>query len=230
VQNLRLIKDAEEISKLRAAAQLGYEGYLFALSLLREGVSEKELALALELFWKERGASRLAFDSIIAFGPNSSMPHYRPDETTLKQNTSVLIDCGVVLSHYHSDMTRVAYFGNPPQEIQTIYPIVEEAKAKAIEACRPGTLIGDLDRIARDWIQSKGYGEYFSHSLGHGVGLEIHENPIIRQTGPFSEKPLKTGMVITIEPGIYLPGIGGVRLEDTILITENGYENFYPSS
>jgi Xaa-Pro aminopeptidase len=224
-EKLRIIKDEDEIEALRAAAELGCQGFRFAASLLAEGISEAEVALELEFFWKKRGAKRLAFDSIVAFGPNSSMPHYRSGPQRLKNHEPVLIDIGVVLSHYHSDMTRVVYFGTPPPLIETIYTIVEEAKEKAFTLCRPGTLIGELDQIARGHIASKGYAESFSHSLGHGIGLDIHEPPIIRSTGAFSDRPLQPGMVLTIEPGIYLPGIGGVRLEDTILITENGYEN-----
>jgi Xaa-Pro aminopeptidase len=225
VQQLRLIKDADEIASLRKAAHLGYQGYEFIASLLREGVTESELALELEFFWKKRGASRLAFESIIAFGSNSSMPHYRAGPAKLSLHMPVLIDIGVVLTHYHSDMTRVIFFGTPAPMMKTIYSIVEEAKAQALALCRPGVLVGDLDRAAREWIASKGYGDYFTHSLGHGIGLDIHEPPILRENGVYRDMPLQAGMAITIEPGIYLPEIGGVRLEDTILITDKGYEN-----
>lgn len=225
VQNLRLIKDSEEIACLRQAAHLGYQGYALVVSLLKEGITEAELAFELEFFWKKKGADRLAFDSIIAFGPNSSMPHYHAGQTKLSLHTSVLIDIGVVWASYHSDMTRVVFFGSPPPIIQKIYSIVEEAKVQALALCRPGILIGELDRVARGWITSKGYQDHFTHSLGHGIGLDIHEPPTLRQTGPYSTLPLQPGMVITIEPGIYLPNSGGVRLEDTILITEQGYEN-----
>lgn len=224
VQKLRLIKDEEEIILLKNAALLGFQGFEHITSLLREGVTEAELAFELEFFWKKKGASQLAFNSIIAFGANSSMPHYRAGSTKLESDTSVLIDIGVVLSHYCSDMTRVLFFGKPHPRIQEIYSIVEEAKKKALELCRPGTLIGELDQIARHYIASKGYGDHFIHSLGHGIGLDIHEPPILRETGSDSSVPLQKGMVFTIEPGIYLPEIGGVRLEDTIMITENGYE------
>lgn len=225
IQQLRLIKDREEITALRKAAHLGYLGYECIVSLLREGVTESELAFELEFFWKKRGGSRLAFDPIIAFGPNSSMPHYRAGSTQLTPNTLVLIDIGVVLAHYHSDMTRVIFFGTPSSQMEAIYSIVEEAKEKALALCKPGTLIGDLDRVARDWITAHGHGEHFTHSLGHGIGLEIHEPPLLRQNGMHKDISLQPGMVITIEPGIYLPKVGGVRLEDTILIIENGYEN-----
>ncbi len=229
VQQLRMIKEKDEIELLKQAAHLGYQGYEHLLSLLQEGILEKELAFELEFFWKKRGASHLAFDSIIAFGKNGSMPHYRSGLSPLIKNSSVLIDIGLVLNDYHSDMTRVNYFGNPPEIIKEIYAIVEEAKNKALALCRPGIPVKELDKAARSSIEAKGYGNYFTHSLGHGIGLETHEPPILRQTGSSSEILLKPGMAITIEPGIYLPGIGGVRLEDTIVITESGYENLYLS-
>jgi Xaa-Pro aminopeptidase len=225
VEPLRLIKDRNEIACLRAAAQLGRRGYEYVVSLLSEGITEQELALELEFFWKKLGAGGLAFEPIIAFGENSSMPHYRAGSTVLKPDSSVLIDIGVVLNHYCSDMTRVFFFGTPPAAIQTIYSIVEEAKQRALSLCRPGTLVGELDHAARTFIASKGYGEYFTHSLGHGVGLDVHEPPTIRETGMDCRLPLQAGMVLTIEPGIYLPKVGGVRLEDTILITEQGFQN-----
>ncbi|WP_068468675.1 M24 family metallopeptidase [Candidatus Protochlamydia phocaeensis] len=225
VKQMRLIKDEEEIRCLKQAAHLGYQGYEQVINLLRQGVKEAELAFELEFFWKKRGAQKLAFDSIIAFGVNSSMPHYRAGQTELQSGDHVLIDIGVVYQYYHSDMTRVSYFGTPHPTIQTIYSIVEEAQQKAFDLCIPGTPIGKLDEAARSFITSKGYGEHFTHSLGHGIGLDIHEPPTLRSQGPYANSPLQPGMVITIEPGIYLPGIGGVRLEDTILITDKGYEN-----
>ncbi|MBA3722010.1 MAG: aminopeptidase P family protein [Parachlamydiaceae bacterium] len=225
VQKMRLIKDDDEIKILAEAARLGYEGFEFVVANLKEGITEEELALELEYFWRKKGAKKVAFDPIIAFGPNGSMPHYRAGESKLQKNQSVLIDIGVTWKHYHSDMTRVIFFGEVSEEIQKIYKIVEEAKQAAISLCKPGTLIGDLDKSARHIISSKGYGEYFTHSLGHGIGLDVHEIPTLRSKGPFINTPLEPGMVITIEPGIYLPDIGGVRLEDTIVITKNGFTN-----
>jgi Xaa-Pro aminopeptidase len=225
VMSLRLIKDKQEIELLRKAATLCSDGYQSISQHLHPGITEEELATELEIFWKIKGAKKLSFDPIIAFGANGSMPHYRAGQTKLKKNTSILIDIGVAFQHYHSDMTRVIYFGEPPKEIRQIYTIVEEAKEKAQKLCRPGTLLGDLDKAARSHITSEGFGDFFDHSLGHGVGLEVHEPPRIRTQNEYAHIPLKAGMVITIEPGIYLPGIGGVRLEDTLLITEHGYEN-----
>lgn len=225
VQKLRLIKDEDEITILREAAKLGNEGYNFVVNQLHEGVQETMLAMELEFFWRRRGARKVAFDPIIAFGANSSMPHYRAGDARLKNGMPVLLDIGVTWKHYHSDMTRVVFFGEPSPKIKEIYAIVEKAKQAAMDLCHPGTLVGELDKVAREIISSYGYGQYFTHSLGHGLGLDVHEPPTIRSKGAYSEMPLQAGMVITIEPGIYLPNEGGVRLEDTLLITSDGYEN-----
>ena len=225
VKQLRSIKDPEEIVCLRDAAALGSQGFTFVCSLLRDGISEIEIARELEIFWKQRGSKTVAFDPIIAFGANSSMPHHRAGPTKLKKGDTVLIDIGVNFNHYHSDMTRVVFFDGADPKILSIYAIVKEAQAAALALCRPGTLIGDLDSAARDLIASHGYGSHFTHSLGHGIGLEIHEGPTLRNVPQVKDIPLQAGMVITIEPGIYLPGVGGVRLEDTVVITAEGYEN-----
>jgi Xaa-Pro aminopeptidase len=225
IKALRMIKDEIEMALIRQAAQLGSKGFDFVCSLLKEGISEAEAALELEIFWKRQGAKGVAFDPIIAFGSNSSMPHYRAGNTLLKKGMPVLIDIGVNDQHYHSDMTRVVFFGEPDPEIQKIHCIVERAQQKAIDLCRPGTLMGELDKAARSYIAQQGYGDCFTHNLGHGVGLEIHEAPWVRGHPPYSLIPLQPGMVMTIEPGIYLPGLGGVRIEDTLLITDSGHEN-----
>lgn len=222
---IRCIKDADEIALLKTAADLGSEGYDFLCNSLVQGISEKELALELEIFWKRKGSKALAFDPIIAFGPNSSMPHYRPSNRRLKQGDCVLIDIGVNVEHYHSDMTRVIFFGPKSKKIEEIYAIVREAQQRALQLCAPGTPIKELDKAARNYIASKGYGDKFTHNLGHGIGLEIHEAPSLNQKGPDRNVKLQEGMAITIEPGIYLPDIGGVRLEDSIVITSKGYEN-----
>lgn len=225
VEKLRIVKDGNEIDTLRDAANLGLEGYDHVCSLLKEGITEAEVAIELEIFWKRRGSKGLAFDPIIAFGPNSSMPHYRPGSEKLKEGYPVLIDIGVNLRHYHSDMTRVVFFGNPDPRVEKIYEVVKKGQQLALDLCKPNTPIGKLDEAARGYITSQGFGDRFTHNLGHGVGLEIHEAPWLRNVPPHSEVILKPGMVITIEPGIYLPDIGGVRIEDTVVITETGYEN-----
>lgn len=222
---LRMIKDQEEIDLLSQAAILGKQGFEHLCSLLYEGVKEIELAIELEVFWKKRGSLGVAFDPIVAFGSNGSMPHYRAGQTSLKKGMSVLMDIGVNLQRYHSDLTRTFFFGEPNPEIMDIYTVVEQAQKAALNLCKPGTTIKQLDEAARGWIKDKGYGDYFTHGLGHGVGLEIHEFPSLKNITPWSDQALAPGMVITIEPGIYLPGKGGVRIEDTILITEEGYKN-----
>ena len=223
VTKLRMIKEPEEIALLKKAAKLGAEGFSHVKSLLKEGVTESQLALELEIFWKKRGAKGVAFEPIIAFGPNSAMPHYRNGPVALRKGMNVLIDIGVNLDNYLSDMTRVLFFGEPDPQLKAIYAIVAEGQKEALALCRPGIAIGRIDEAARDSIAKAGY--HLGHSLGHGVGLEIHEWPSLKQKPPFSEMALEPGMVITIEPGIYIPQLGGVRLEDTIVITENGYEN-----
>lgn len=225
IKQLRMIKDIVEIEILKEAAELGSKGFDFICTLLREGISESELALELEIFWKKAGSKTLAFDPIIAFGANSSMPHYQVGNEKLKKGYVVLMDVGVNYRNYHSDMTRVVFYGDPDPKLLKIYEIVQKAQAAALALCKPGTRIGDLDASARDYITAQGYGNQFTHSLGHGVGLEIHELPILRNQPPHSDQHLEAGMVITIEPGIYLPGVGGVRIEDTVVITPTGHED-----
>ena len=222
VLDLRMIKDPEEIVALKEAAILGSEGFDYVCSLLKTGITEIEIARELEIFWKRKGSQGVAFESIIAFGPNSSMPHYRPGDVKLKKGMPVLVDIGVNYKHYHSDMTRVPFFGKPSSKMIEIYEVVKKAQEAALKLCKPGTVIGEIDAAARKVISDSGYGEYFTHSLGHGVGLEIHELPVMRGT---NRQALESGMVITIEPGVYLPGEGGVRLEDSIVITPKGYED-----
>lgn len=224
IQKIRSIKDKEEILILNEAASLGHEGFQYVKDSLKDGISEIELAIELEIFWKRKGGQGLAFEPIIAFGANSAMPHYRASNVRLEPDMPVLIDIGVKWNGYHSDMTRTFFWGRPTAIMQEIYDVVQEAQSRALALCQPGTLIGDLDSAARDYIASKGYGENFLHSLGHGVGLEIHEWPLIRKKEPYQNLPLEEGMVITIEPGIYLPGVGGVRIEDTIAITATGHQ------
>jgi len=225
VGTIRQIKDEEEIQLLRQAAILGSRGYDFVSSILEEGISEKEVAMHLEFFWKKEGGDRLAFDPIIAFGPNTSMPHYRAGDTRLERDQPVLIDIGVVWKGYHSDMTRTIFFGTPDSQVLEIYDVVKQAQELALELVRPGITAGELDAASRGYITECGFGDLFSHGLGHGVGLEIHEGPSLNSRVPFKDVQLQEGMVITIEPGIYLPGIGGVRIEDTVVVTADGHEN-----
>lgn len=223
IKEIRAIKEKEELMALKEAASLGSEGFDFLLSLLKEGISEHTLASELEFFWRKRGASGVAFSPIIAFNENSAMPHYRAGSARLKKNSSILIDIGVLYSSYNSDMTRVVFYGDPPKELIKIRDIVEEASIRALSLVKQGVTAAELDEAARSYIVQKGYGEFFTHSLGHGVGLEIHEWPTLKKSQ--ENITLMENMVITIEPGIYIPRLGGVRLEDTVIVTQKGYED-----
>jgi Xaa-Pro aminopeptidase len=221
---LRRIKDASEIADLRKAAQLTAIGIAYAESLLAEGVRESQIALEMEIFWRRSGGEKLAFEPIIAFGSNSSMPHYRAGFTQLGQHDAVLIDAGVVMNGYHGDCTRFFPRHHCPPQLMAAHAAVLEAQQEAIRAIQPGVPLGYLDRVARDVLRKHSLEVYFTHSLGHGIGLEIHESPRIKEDGPDASMLCQPGMVFTIEPGVYLPGIGGVRLEETVIVHDKGCE------
>lgn len=227
LKEARMIKDQDELKLLRQAARLGCEGFNYVKSRLKVGIKESELAWELEKYWREKGAQGVAFEPIIAFQKNSAHPHYRASDTVLQQNSCALIDIGVKWQEYHSDMTRVIFVGEVDAEIKKIRSIVEAAVELVNQELKPGIMTDTLDRIARDYITAKGYGKYFTHSLGHGVGLAIHEPPFLRRSKEDTIE-LQENMVITIEPGIYVPQLGGVRLENSVIITNNGYENLTP--
>ena len=227
-KELRLIKEPSEIANLQKSADLLWEGFIYLKTLLCEGVSEKEVATKFTLFCLERGADSLSFDPIVAFGENSALPHYRAGQSRLKQGDVILVDIGVTYNHYHSDMTRMLFFGLKDPLLSKWLSIVIEAHEAALRLCKAGLHIKELDRAARAVFKKHQVEEYFIHSLGHGVGLEIHEFPKIRFDALEGDLILKPGMVFTIEPGLYLPGTGGIRYEDTIFITEDGYTSFTP--
>lgn len=225
---LRAVKSTCEITALKKSAQLLWKGYQFLKKQLKEGMTEQELAKKFEIYCLENGARGLAFEPIIAFGPNSALPHHRPGKQKLKKGDLVLIDIGVDLNYYHSDMTRVVFFACKDPLLQSWYKIIQRAHAEALRYCRPGMRFGQLDEAARSILKKEEVEPYFVHSLGHGIGLETHEMPRIRFDSPHKDMLLEPGMVFTIEPGLYLPGRGGVRYENMILITEKGHENFFP--
>lgn len=226
-RDIRVIKTQDEISAIRRAANITWRGFEHICSLLNEGITEKTLAMEFEIFCRRNGADKMAFDPLICFGPNSAMPHHRSDETRLKKNDIVLMDIGAVVDNYNSDFTRVVFFGQVDPLLERCYEIIKTAQKKALDICKPGAYVGELDKVAREYIEKEGFGKDFIHSLGHGVGLEIHEYPRIKFDGKDKDCLLRPGMVMTIEPGIYKPGLGGVRYEDTIVITKDGYDNFF---
>ena len=216
---IRSIKEAAEVAKLEKAIKLCYKGIDFVVEQLTTGVTEKKIAKGLELFWLERGGDCLSFEPIIAFGKNSSMPHYRSQEVKLKAGDIVLVDIGVVVDGYASDMTRTFFYGKPNPKLATIYDIVLDAQKKSIKAAKPDMSAADLYGVSKKVIDKAGYGDNYLHGLGHGIGLETHETPYLR---PTTKTLLVPGTCITIEPGIYLPNLGGVRIEDMLLITKGG--------
>lgn len=219
---LRQVKDEEEVAALRASCQIAYDTYEYIRPLLRAGMTEFEVAAEMEKFMRVRGASATSFLTIIAFGENTANPHHETSHRKLKDNEAVLMDFGCIYNGYCSDMTRSWWFGDQePEAYKKIWTVTEKAWKAGIAAEKPGARCQEVDAVARGIIAAAGYGEYFTHRLGHGVGLEIHEEPCNDQT---SSAILKKGHVITVEPGIYLPGQFGVRLEETTVITDTGAE------
>lgn len=229
LKEMQVIKQVEEIYALKRSANLNWKGFEYICSLLKPGVTEKFIALEYEIFCKKNGASSLAFDPIICFGTNSAYPHHRPSKTELKENDAVLIDIGTMLDGYASDMTRMIFLGKADPYFQKTYSLVRMAHGKALSLCRPGMKIGDIDRAVRELFATYNVDKEFIHSLGHGIGLRVHEYPLVKWDGLDKDLILKAGMVFTIEPGLYRVKSGGVRYEDTVLITPSGYENFYMS-
>jgi Xaa-Pro aminopeptidase len=216
---IRSCKESCEIDLLQGVAALASAALKSTLSYIRPGTSESELALALEIEMRRRGADAKAFDFIVASGERGAMPHGRASDKLFCQGELVTIDYGAVKDGYHSDETVTVSLGRSCDRSRVMHAIVKEAHDRAIAAVKPGILCRELDEVARSYIREQGYGEYFGHGLGHGVGLEIHEKPVV---SPRSDTVIEAGMVFTIEPGIYIPGFGGVRIEDTVVVTAGG--------
>jgi Xaa-Pro aminopeptidase len=226
-RSLRAVKDQAELKKLRHSAQITKQGFLFACQQLKEGITEQELAWAFERFCREHGASRMAFDPIVAFGEHSAFPHHHSSDRRFQMGDVVLIDIGCVVDSYASDMTRTLISPHTSQEMQRIGKIVKQAQRAARQRCKPGIKVKELDEAVREIFRREDLEDYFTHSLGHGIGLETHEFPRLTSKGVDGDTLLKEGMVVTIEPGLYLPGIGGARHEDTVIVTQEGIENLY---
>lgn len=219
----RMVKDAGEIASIRSAVGVQEAALRAVLPKIRPGMSESTVAGLLEYEMKVRGSSQPSFETIVGAGASSSKPHYRPGAVRLKKHNLLLIDFGATVGGYHSDMTRTFALGKWPAGMLEVYKIVLEAHERAAAGLRAGVTNKAVDALARDYIKSKGYGEHFGHGLGHGIGLVIHEGPSLGHKA--AEMELKPGMVVTIEPGIYLPGVGGVRIEDDYVVRARGSEN-----
>ena len=218
---LRACKDVGEVARLRAAIRVAEQAFEKVRRWLQPGQTEREIAAQLVYEMQKLGAQGETFPSIVAAGPTSSLPHYEPGDRKLAENEVLLIDWGARVNWYGSDLTRVVWLGSIPARLREIFNVVREAHDRATEAVRPGIHAKAVDHVAREIIRKAGYEKLFNHGLGHGLGLLCHESPRVAKT---SVDVLKPGMVITIEPGIYLPGVGGIRLEDDVLVTETGYE------
>ena len=221
VARLRELKEPEELNTMRRAAKLGDTLFTHLLGFIEPGMPESEVALTLEAAARRAGAEAMSFDTIVASGPRSALPHGRASSARLPRRGFVTLDFGVVVAGYCSDMTRTLHLGRSQPEERRVYDAVLEAQTAAVEAARPGIRAHTLDAAARDVLRKARLDRYFIHSTGHGVGLEIHEGPRLAVK---QEQELRPGMVITIEPGVYLPGQFGVRIEDMVRITDGGAE------
>lgn len=221
VAKLRVLKDAEEIEAIRRSAKLLEGAYELVASLRLAGRTEGDVAWAIERHLREHGASGLSFESIVAGGDNGAYPHHSPGTDVIPNDTLVTVDIGCVVDGYCSDCTRTFAVGEPGETLRAAYDITLRAQIASLDAVRPGASGRDLDAIARDIITDAGHGDHFGHGLGHGVGMDIHEAPRLART---SDDILAAGMIVTVEPGIYLPGVGGVRIEDLVVVTDDGHE------
>ncbi|NMA54658.1 MAG: aminopeptidase P family protein [Firmicutes bacterium] len=221
VERLRVQKDEQELASLRQAIVLADKGAEYLRSILVPGRTEKEVALELEFFLRKHGAERAAFPFIVASGTRGALPHGTASEKKIQAGELVTVDFGAVYQGYHSDLTRTFVLGKPTDKQVAIYELVLEAQEKAIASAGPGVLCVEVDSAARDVIAGANYGNFFGHATGHGLGLAVHEAPHVSSR---SADTLLPGMVITVEPGVYIPGWGGVRTEDVLLITDQGVE------
>jgi Xaa-Pro aminopeptidase len=227
VEGLRAVKSLAEIEKIRHSVQANSEAYTRTMKRVRIGLRELDIAAELEFQMRVLGADKPAFDTIVAAGARSALPHAQPTAHRLGENELLLIDMGACLQGYASDMTRVAYIGTPSRRIRRMYEAVLEAQLAGVNAVRAGVAASKVDRAARDVLKRHKLDRQFVHSTGHGLGLEIHESPRIARK---EKVKLQAGMVITIEPGAYIDGLGGIRIEDTVLVTENGCEVLTPTA
>jgi len=218
VRSLRMLKSPQEVAKLEASQQITDAAFTYILPYIKEGVTERDIALEIEFFMRKQGAEAIAFELIVAAGRNGSMCHAVPSDYAVQRGDFITMDTGALLDGYHSDMTRTVALHSVSDEQRIVYEKVLEAHLKVIDTVKPGIPCSQIDKVARDIIESE-YPGAFGHGLGHGVGFEIHEEP---RFSKFDDTPCAAGMVVTDEPGIYLPGKFGVRIEDMLLITETG--------
>jgi Xaa-Pro aminopeptidase len=221
IEKLRLIKTESEIKILKEAADIADAAFKHILDFIRPGLTELEVSNELEFFMRKAGATSSSFDTIVASGYRSALPHGVASDKVIEKGDMITLDYGAYYKGYVSDITRTISVGEPNPKLKEIYEIVLEAQMRGVEGIKPGMTGKEADALTRDYITEKGYGEYFGHSTGHGIGLEVHEGPALSFK---SDIKLEPGMIVTIEPGIYIPGLGGVRIEDDTMITVNHNE------
>ena len=227
VEKQRQVKDESELALIRESVRTNSAAFDAVVRKIKPGLRESDVAAELEFQQRKKGASGPAFDTIVASGPRTALPHAHPTEARLDPNILVLIDMGASRGGYASDMTRMLHLGRPSAKVRGWYDAVLEAQLAALNSIRAGVTAGSVDRAAREVLKAKGFAELFTHSTGHGLGLEIHEMPGIRSK---DKTRLRAGMAITVEPGIYIPGEGGIRIEDTVVVTQNGCEILTPTT
>ncbi|MEM7335500.1 MAG: aminopeptidase P family protein [Chloroflexota bacterium] len=224
IEFLRAIKTAAEIEKIKAAATITDFAMSQVNEIIRPGMKESEIAWELEKTMRNAGASGMAFDVLVASGPNSALPHHRAGDRQVQVGDAIIIDMGAMLDGYRSDLTRSFYLGSEPSDkFKEIFDIVQAAQTAVLQQAKPGMSCKSVDSIARDLIGEAGHHEHFGHGLGHGLGLDIHEEPFLSQRAT-DDKTIEVGMTLTVEPGIYIPSWGGIRIEDLTIIGENGLE------
>lgn len=227
IERIRLIKDSEEINILKKACKIADDAFEHILTYIKPGIKEIDVANELEFFMRKQGATSSSFDMIVASGLRSSLPHGVASEKEIQAGELVTLDFGALYQGYCSDITRTVAVGEISDELKNIYNVVLQAQIRGVEGIKPGMSAKEADKLTRDYIDQQGYGKYFGHSTGHGLGMEVHEMPGLSFR---SNEILKPGMVVTIEPGIYVPHVGGCRIEDDIVITENGAERLTKSN
>jgi Xaa-Pro aminopeptidase len=227
LEELRMAKDAGEVERIRQAGRLTCEAFREVLPLIEPGACEADLASELEYRMRQRGAEGAAFETIVASGPRSAWPHARASTRRLRRGEFVILDLGAILAAYAADMTRTIYLGKPTRRARELYESVAEAQREAIQGLRPGIGGNEADAVARGALARRRLDQYFTHSTGHGVGLEVHERPRLARA---DRTPIPANAVVTVEPGVYVEGYGGVRIEDTVLVGEKGAEILTPAA
>ena len=226
VEQLRAVKDEEEVAKIRQAGRITAEVFEKVLEIVRPGVSECDLAAEIEYLMRKKGAEGAAFETIVASGARAALPHARASRKLLRENELVIFDLGAILPHYAADMTRTVYLGQPSRRVRSLFNAVVEAQEKAAKSALPGVRAGDVDAVARRSLAKRGLARFFAHGTGHGVGMETHEMPRLAR----GEKVrLQSGNTVTVEPGVYLKGWGGIRIEDTVHVGPGGPEVLTPA-